>query len=296
MIRRCAPFLAFLFAWADSYGQSAAKPQFEVASIKPSPPPPTGVGIRFEGGCRGWPLSSSDPGTFNCENISLRGLILMAYNFAPVQLSDLDLAATRFDLRATVPVGATREQLTLMLQSLLEDRFHLRVHHETREMQRYELVIANGGPKFKESAPVAAKDGDATFMAGPPKLDKDGYPIVGPRGGTVIVKEKARMHEPEMTMEALASQVSSRLGAPVANATGLTGRYDIDMHWIYWTFRTATASAPPLPGSEPAASAPTGPTLTQALEDQLGLRLESKKGPAVDFLMVDHAEKLPTEN
>jgi uncharacterized protein (TIGR03435 family) len=294
MICKCAPFLALLFAWANSYAQSAARPEFEAASIKPTPPP-IGLGNAFEKSCRGWPLTA-DPGPFTCENISLRGLIVAAYGVAPNQLSAPDLAATRFDLRATVPAGATRGQLPLIFQSLLEDRFKLKVHREMREMPRYELVIAKGGPKFKESLPVAAKDDDAKFSAGPPKLDKDGYPIVSPRGGTVIVNDKARMHNPEMTMDALASQVSSQLGAPVTNATGLTGKYDIDMHWIYWTFRTATASAPPPPGNEPAASAPTGSTLTQALEDQLGLRVESTKGPVVDFLVVDHAEKVPTEN
>lgn len=292
MIRKCAPFLALLFAWADSYAQSAAKREFEAASIKPSPPPIRNI---FEESCRGWP-QTADRRPFTCENISLRGLIVAAYGVAPNQLFPPDLPATRFDLRATVPAGATREQLPLMLQSLLEDRFKLKVHREKREMPRYELVIAKGGPKFKESAPVAAKDDDATFLTGPPKLDQDGYPIVGPRGGTVIVKDKARMHNPEMTMEALASQVSSRLEAPVTDATSLTGKYDIDMHWIYWTFRTATGCAPPPPGSEPAASAPAGPTLTQALEDQLGLRVESTKGPVVDFVVVDHVEKCPTEN
>jgi uncharacterized protein (TIGR03435 family) len=300
MIRKCAPFLALLFAWADSYAQSAAKPEFEAASIKPSPPPtvlPTRQpnGARFEGGCRRWP-QTADPRLFTCENISLRSLILAAYGVFSNQLSAPDLPSTRFDLRATVPEGARMEQLSLMLQSLLEDRFKLRVHREKREMPRYELVIAKGGPKFKESAPVAAKDDDATFMTGPPKLDQDGYPIVGPRGGTVIVKDKARMHNPEMTMQALASQLSSQLEAPVTDATSLTGKYDIDMHWIYWPFRTATASVPPLPGGEPAASAPPGPTLTQALENQLGLRVESTKGPVVDFVVVDHAEKVPTQN
>jgi len=207
MIRKCALFLAPLFAWVDSYAQSPAKLEFEAASIKPSPPP-TEVGDMFEGGCRGWPLTS-DPGPFTCENISLRGLILMAYKVAPVQLSAPDWVPwTRFDLRATVPAGTIREQLPLIFQGLLEDRFKLKVHRETREMPRYELVIAKGGPKFKESAAVAAKDDDATFSAGPPKLDKDSYPLVGPRGGTVIVNEKARMQNSEMTMDELASQVS----------------------------------------------------------------------------------------
>jgi uncharacterized protein (TIGR03435 family) len=108
MIRKCAPFLALLFAWADSYAQSAAKPEFEVASIKPSPPA-TRVGNSFEGGCRRWP-QTADPRLFTCENISLRGLIVAAYGVFSNQLSALDLPATRFDLRTTVPDGARMEQ------------------------------------------------------------------------------------------------------------------------------------------------------------------------------------------
>ena len=76
------------------------------------------MGNRFEGSCRGWQLTA-DPGPFTCGNISLRGLIAAAYGVAANQLSAPDLAATRFDLRATVPAGATTEQLPLIFRSLL---------------------------------------------------------------------------------------------------------------------------------------------------------------------------------
>lgn len=288
MIRKCAPLLALLFAYAGSFAQSAAKPEFEVASIKPSPPYLPGVG--FAVACRGGP-ETSDPGLFICENYSHLNMVLHAYGIEYYQLSAPDwMLTTRFDLRATVPEGATKEQFRLMLQNLLADRFKLKVHHESRDIQRYELRVAKGGPKFKESKPGSAKDGAAAAPA-PLKADKNGYPML--RGGMTmaIIRDKARAHWPEMTMEMLAAQLSGQLG-PIIDATGLAGKYDIDLYWS--AVNSLHASAP---GADPTvpASDPSGPTLQQALQDQLGLHLESKKGP-VDFLVVDHMEEVPTAN
>jgi uncharacterized protein (TIGR03435 family) len=97
-----------------------------------------------------------------------------------------------------------------------------------------------------------------------------------------------------MTMELLSSELSGQLRGPVTDLTGLPGKYDID---LCWSRDDGPRVVAPPQGGEPALTdfAPSGPTLMQALQDQLGLRLESKKGP-VDFLVVDHAEKSPTEN
>lgn len=178
-----------------------------------------------------------------------------------------------------------------MLQNLLADRFKVVVHHESREIQKYELVIAKNGPKFRAAAPAAPNgQGDASPPA-PPTRDKDGYPLIGPKGGMAIMYDKARGYWPGITMEMLAGQLSGQLRGPVMDATGLTGKYDIGLYWSADNGIRASA-----PGAEPTALASDpGPTLAQALQDQLGLRLESKKG-AVDFLVVDHAEKVPTEN
>lgn len=289
MNRLSVLFLALLFASAGSFAQSAAKPEFEVASVKPSPPYLPGVG--FAVACRGGP-QTSDPGLFICENYSHLNMVLHAYGIEYYQLSAPDwMLTTRFDLRATVPEGATKEQFRLMLQNLLADRFKLKVHHESREIQRYELKVAKGGPKFKESKPAAAKDGAAAAPA-PLKADKDGYPML--RGGMTmaIIRDKARAHWPEVTVEMLAAQLSGQIGGPVIDATGLTGKYDIDLYWNATNNLRASA-----PGADPAAlaSEPGGPTLQQALQDQLGLRLESRKG-LVDFLVVDHMEEIPTAN
>jgi uncharacterized protein (TIGR03435 family) len=286
-------FLALSLGCGLMQGQSATKLEFDVASIKPSPPPAPGMGIVV--GCRGGP-GTNDPALYTCQNISLSNLVTMAYRVAYYQLSAPDWAGmARFDLRAKVPEGATKEQLALMMQSLLADRFKLAVHSESREIQRYELTVAKNGPKFKEAAPPAPADSqDAAFTPGPLKADKEGYPLIGPRGGMAIMYDKARLYQPEMTMTMLAGQLSAQLRGPVVDATGLTGKYDIS---LYWNAGDSLRTAAPAPGGGPTPvdAASTGPDLKQALQEQLGLRVESKKGP-VEFVIVDHAEKTPSEN
>lgn len=175
-----------------------------------------------------------------------------------------------------------------MLQNLLADRFKLMVHHETREIQRYELRVAKGGPKFQEAAPP--KEAAPPGPPGPPKRDQDGYPILGRSSSMAIMGDKARAHWPGMTMEMLAGLLSGQIHGPVTDMTGLAGKYDIDLYWNAGNNLRAGA-----PGADPAAlPSDPGPTLQQALEDQLGLRLESKKGH-VHFLVMDHMERF-TEN
>jgi uncharacterized protein (TIGR03435 family) len=291
-MNRLAIPMALLAASCIAQAQQSAKLEFEVASIRASPLPAEGARVAM--GCRGGP-ATKDPSLFVCENINLTSLLGMAYDVPYYATSEPDwLLMTRFDVRVVVPEGATKDQFAIMLQNLLAERFKLAVHHETREIQRYELTVAKGGPKFKESAPPAAKDDSKTGAGpgGPPGRDQNGYPIL--RGGTrmAIMGDKARLHWSQMTMELLAGQLSNQLRGPVADTTGLAGKYDIDLYWVATSDLRAGA-----PGADPAGLAgdPGGPTLEQALQEQLGLKLESKKG-AVDFLMVDHIEKLPTEN
>lgn len=193
-----------------------------------------------------------------------------------------------FNIEAKVPKGATHEQFTVMLRNLLIARFKLAVHHETREQQTYSLVVAKNGPKFKEAAPVKPAQVDRDEPARPRapepfKLDKDGYPSFPPgEAGNAIAGNHARLYDPRTRMAQFAAFLGAQLHGPVTNATGLTGVYEIDLHWL-----TDTMASTPETDS--------GPGLIEALADQLGLRLESKKGP-VNYLVVDHAEKLPTEN
>jgi uncharacterized protein (TIGR03435 family) len=253
--------------------------KFEVASVKPSLPRDARSSIT---GCQGGPRTS-DPGLFTCSNMTLRNLVGLAYELDINQLSAPDwLADTRlgFDLRAKVPQGTTREQFSLMFQNLLVDRFQLAVHRETREMQQYDLVVAKNGPKFQGAAPEGSP-------AGPSALRKNGCPALPGGQGVTFGNGQYVLHIPDWSMKVFSTQLAYLLRSHVTDATGLTGKYDIAMCWAPDNTRDAGANGIPATDS--------APTLQQALQDQLGLRLEPRKGP-VEVLVVDHAEKLPSEN
>lgn len=241
-----------LLAWA-AFPQSQARLEFEVASVKPSPA--RGAGI----GCKGGP-ESEDPGRLTCQQMSPALLIHLAYGVKFLQVVGPDwLAAPRFEITAILPKGTTKEQIPVMWQNLLVDRFGFRAHHESRETTHFELAVAKNGPKLKP----AAQDG------------------AGRGAGVAIFKDRITMHFPRMTTEGLASSLEMRLQKPVTDATGLTGEYEIQLEWAPDTAVTTDGdSAPALPA---------------ALQDQLGLRLETKKGP-LDMLVIDQINRTPTGN
>lgn len=234
---------------------------------------------------RGGP-GTDDPSLFACKNCALSGLILKAFDLQPYQLSGPDwllsvgMQSTRFMVSAKIPPGASKEQFRLMLQNLLAERFKLTVHHSQKEMSVFNLVVAKNGPKFKEYVEIP-QDDDAARQNGPLKKNDEGFPILPPGKGfsMAIMNDRAALRSGGGTMEELAVNLSNQLHQPVHDDTGLQGKYDIVMTWV--------------PG-EPKAEDP-GPSIFQALKDQLGLKLESKKG-MVDILVVDHLEKTPTEN
>ncbi|HTX34091.1 MAG TPA: TIGR03435 family protein [Bryobacteraceae bacterium] len=275
-----------LLASSAAWAQPAGKVEFEVVSIKPSPPP---VGGGFMVSCSGGP-ETKDPTLFTCQNMSLTNLISRAYEMPYYRVTAADwMEQTRFHLNARVPAGATKAQLDLMLQDMLVTRFKLAVHHESKELAQFDLVVAKNGPKFKpaEEPPAPKEDGASSPPApkqSPLHMDKEGYPVLEAGiPGMAIMNGRARVYQPAGTMERLAALLSAQLRRPVNDATGLTGKYEISLYWDADTMRSPSQPLEP------------GPNLIQAVQDQLGLRLESKKGP-VDFLIVDHAEKVPTEN
>jgi len=258
--------------------------QFEVASIKAAPPPdPRGFRMGFHGG-----PGSEDPGLFTCENWPLSGLITLAYDIQDYQLSGPDwMGPTRFMVSAKVPAGATWEQFRVMLQNLLAERFKLTLHHEKKEMQAYELAVAKGGSKLKESAPPPPEDPDAPKP--PPadlsKKDENGFPVLPPGRQSAMVaiaSGYAAQRFAQVSMDTFAKDLAGQLRRPVIDGTELKGTYDFTLRWIR-------------EGSGPSASEETGPNIFRALQEQLGLKLESKKR-MVDVLVVDHVEKTPTEN
>ena len=248
-----------------SSGVAYAQTTFEAASIKLAP----GGGAPV---VRGGP-GSSDPTLASFENIDLFSLVSMAYGVKRYQLLASEwLSMSRFEISARVPQGATVDQYRLMLQNLLAERFKLATHHDRREMQTYELVVAKSGSKLKESAidPAATvNDGlqPPPFRAGPP-------PGYHGRFNMALTKE---------SMEKFAAYLSGLLDEPVTDNTALTGHYDMRLQALV--------------GSNPPAAdgVDSPPSLLDAVQAQLGLRLTPKKD-MVDILVVDHMEKTPTEN
>jgi uncharacterized protein (TIGR03435 family) len=132
---------------------------FEVASVKPSPPPGPNRGMARQ--VRGGP-GSTDPGAITFTGIDLLSLVTMAYGIDAYQLVGPDwLSTTRFDIAAKLPPGTTIEQYRLMLQNLLAERFKLAVHRDKKEGREFELILAKNGAKLKESAagPTSTDDG-----------------------------------------------------------------------------------------------------------------------------------------
>jgi uncharacterized protein (TIGR03435 family) len=261
------------------------QPAFDVASVKPGKPLGP-LGKRFE--VNGGP-GTNDPGLYSCQNCALIMLVMRAYGLnashpssAPGWMDDL-----RFDVAAKMAPGTTQEQFSLMLRNLLAERFKLAVHHEKRETQVYELVVAKNGPKLKQSAQrdAAKEEAAAPDHSQPFKKDQDGFPVIPPGSDTVIAfgPGHARLRLDSESTARFAEFIAGPLQRPVIDATGLKGKYDFLVSWV------------PEQRGGSATDSDSGPTLEGAIQAQLGLRLESKKG-MVDVLVIDHAEKVPTGN
>ena len=292
-------FLVVLLALAGACarGQAADAPSFEVASVKPAVPitGPLTAGMRL--GCGGGP-GTSDPGIWKCSFVNLADLIFRAYGLERYQFAPADWMVTaRFDINAKVPAGTTKEQFQRMQQNLLVERFKMTLHHEQKEMATYELTVGKGGPKLKESAPDAALQMDEPGAVPRLHMGKDGYPaFAAGRGGMIGLNGHFRWTESNVTMADLVKTLSGQLGRPVVDATGLKGKYDIDMYWMVESMgmRGGAMGASQDSGT-PMAEVDSGPTMIRAVQDQLGLRLDSRKGSA-DIVIIDHAEKVPIEN
>ncbi len=259
--------------------QTDTKLEFEVVSIKLSQPDPRGYTV----GCKGGP-GSEDPTTFRCTNMSFTNLLARAFEVRYDQVQGPDWLKTQmFEISARVPPNTTAVEFRTMLQNMLTDRFKMATHRESKEMTVFALVVAKGGPKFKEH--VEDKDatgpgsyGDTT-VAHRLIADKDGYPDIG-NAGMAFMGGKGAWAAQSAEVGALAGMVTGQMGRMVNDATGLTGKYDFKLHWMSEAL---------------ARQDDNGVTLMQALQDQLGLKLESRKGME-QFLIIDHMEKLPTEN
>ena len=268
-------FLLSAGLWAQN-----TPPQFEVATIKIAPTPD---GQGYSVSSRGGP-GSNDPSMFICHNWSASDLVSRAFDLARYELSALDwMESVRFDMSAKIPEGTTTEQFRLMLQNFLAERFKLACHREKKDVPGYSLVVAKNGPKFKESGPVPpAEDPDRPpAKPSPMKRGEDGYPVLpaGRDSTMAVMYGYASQRFGDATMEHLAMNLGFQLRAPVVDATGLKGKYDFSLRWVMDRMGVPDDA---------------GPNLLRAVQEQLGLKLESSKGP-VQVLIIDSVA-MPSEN
>ena len=274
---------------------------FEVASVKPSGPPPQGP--RIEGLVRGGP-GTPDPERITYSRVILQRLIREAYGVDFDQIQGPGwIAEEKYDIIAKVPPGSTKEQVKVMLQNLLEERFKLAFHGVTKDFPVYELTIAKGGSKLKENRDPNLKPS----RPGDPRLppDRDGFPQfpAGTSGSaSVMVNGLNRQTSQGMPLSMLIFALGARLGtmtgpntyAPgrIVDKTGLTGKYDFKMEYA----GGGGIGAALAPSSISDVTDPSGgPSFIEAVEKQLGLKLTKSTAP-FDVLVIDHAEKTPTEN
>jgi len=254
--------------------------QFDVATIKPNN---SGADTSFNRIMPGGRLSA--------ENAPLRALIASAYNVRFSQLSGgpswLDSAHYDIEARGQLKPGIkVADQISLMLQALLVDRFRLKIHREPKEMPIYVLTVAKTGPKLEASQGAPCLD---PLGGQEPRIADLASGRIRPCGG--FSNAPGQMLGSRVTMAKFAATLSSTLSRTVVDKTGLTGTYDLALKWL--PDDSSTPLAPDAPA--PAIPEDRGPSIFTALQEQLGLRLESQKGP-VETLVIDSVEKTPTPN
>jgi uncharacterized protein (TIGR03435 family) len=272
--------------------------RFEVASIRPSDGPKS-----FAPGHGPGPPYT--PGRFHEEDRSLAGLVDEAFKIRSGYEIEMPgwMNTDYFTVDAKLPEGAGKADVPILMQHLLEERFALRVHHKTGHVAGYELVVAKTGAKLSKGVPpdpnqpkVSPYDlskGGMTFAKGA----RSGF-FVGPGGGSCCI---AHWLETNVTMKQLASSLADdgKLNAPVMDATGLEGTYGFTL--VYTLEPYAGGGAVPMGAAASAvnssASAPMDrPLLRDALQEQLGLKLQPVKDVAIDVVVVDSANREATEN
>ena len=249
-----------VLALSGAFGQATAPtPTFEVASIKPN-----------TSGDRG-SNTNTNKGEMFVRNATLKGIVMGAYNVREYSFSGPDwLSSVRLDISAKLPpedsaqVPKEQRQLNrqLMMQNLLAERFKLTAHRETKMLSGYALVVTKKGPKLTVSER---------------------------KEGTSISTNNGLLDGHGMSMANLANSLANQLQGPVADMTGIEGSYDIKLEWS--TDEGKVGGGDGGEGKSP----DTRPSIFTALQEALGLRLETRKIP-VEILVVDHVERTPTEN
>lgn len=270
---------------------------FEVASMRYAPTPVGGVsGIR-----QGGP-GTANPDRLTYRNVPLKSILLNAYGLKDFQLSGPGwIDKERYDINANIPPGTTQEQFNIMMQNLVMERLQMTVHHEKKDFSAYALVVGKGGLKMKESdagTPQLA-DGPRDSRTFGNRLDPNGFPEL-PLGRRDLVGYSSYGHNRftgvQISLPGLATFLENQIGRPVTDQTGLTAKYDLKLDFSNDGLMGQMALSGPQPRLGPNDDpSDTGPIIFQAVQDQLGLKLEEKKVP-FDVLVIDHLEKLPIDN
>ena len=260
---------------------------FEVASVKPN-----------ESGDPGGMMRRQPGGRVNATNMPLRQLISFAYQLTPMTLIGGPgwIGDARFDIVAKlegdpppIPPGAGPDHVMLAMRTLLAERFNLKIHRETRELDVYALVLArpggSPGPALKRSmqdcSPEAVRAMIGRGGGGLPPAPQ-GTPLCGARIGP------GRMQLGGMPLSMLTGPLGGLSGRIVVDRTGLTGNWDAELTFAPEVGRGAPPPPPGAPG--PPAPDPDAPSIFTALQEQLGLKLESTKAP-IEVVVIDSVEK-----
>jgi len=246
-------------------GQNSTLPRFEVASVK-----------RNNSGSQGNYFRPSN-GRFSAENMSLQALLWWAYNVQDFQIVGGPgwIDSDHYDIEAKPAAGQDNSQMQLMVQALLQDRFKLMLHRDTKVLPIYVLTVAKGGPKLKAgtcltpeaNTPPAPGQGPSVYC---------GYRGIG----------RNNLQATGTHMDGFTDILTTVLKRKVMDKTGFTGSFDVFLRWTPDQVSTGNPAAPAVDTS--------GPSIFTAIQEQLGLKLESDKGP-VEVLVIDSVER-PSEN
>jgi len=281
--------------WAGLFAQSApTRPEFEVASIKPSVAAPAGgqvhVGVQIDGA------------QVHCTYLSLKDYLRIAYQVKDFQVTGPDwMASERFDIHAKLPTGG-RGQFRDMLQTLLEGRFQIKMHRASKEFPVYAVVVGKGGLKLKES-PL-----DPELEGAEGGRSAVNVTATGGRGGTTVNYGRGayftladnKIEARKLSMEALADSIGRFVERPVVDMTELKGTYDLNLEFTPEEYRVllirmALSAGVNLPAEAmKLLEGASDESLFKGLQ-QLGLKLESRKSP-LEVIVIDSATKTPIEN
>jgi uncharacterized protein (TIGR03435 family) len=290
--RKAGKALLVIVGAAAAFAQNSPRPEFEVATIRPSAQSPAeGVtaGVRIDGA------------QFHSAYLTLRDYLSLAYRVKVYQISGPDwISSDRFDISATLPPGSTT-QVPEMMQRLLEERFQIRMHREKRDFPVYVLEVAKGGLKIQEAGPdpgPANADGKAPVnITG--SGNAQGVSVNLGRGASYTFSNN-KFEGKRLTTTVIAGTLERFMDRPMLDMTDLNGVYDITLDVTQEDYRAmlihaAVAAGVTLP---PEAlrilDGASLPSLFEAVQ-KLGLRLDTRKAP-LDMIVVDDGRKTPTDN